>query len=438
MQRWLAILALAGASLAMPHAHADAPPRTAAQPAASAAAGTPAMPATVSTTAPASAKATEAADPSRRKAENATGPGAETPGPTAPGVALKGPVPDARAPGAPYVESVDILKQNQAERTQTQPGNNAPTWRLVKSGVENYASLPYREAGILIQAKAQYPGQSVPTTAGEAWRRFRNGPMMVVGGWLLLVTIAALAGFYFTVGELKLKRPRTGRLIERFTSVERITHWTTAICFVILMVSGLTMLFGKFVLMPIMGHTLFGYLTYLLKTLHNFVGPLFTVALILTFIIFVKDNFPIAADFKWIFTLGGALSHGHASSGRFNAGEKLWFWGGVTVLGLTVAASGFVLDRIVPNLDYTRSLMQDANLIHLCAAVLMSAFALGHIYMGTIGMEGAYRAMRDGYVDDEWAIEHHDIWYDQIQKGEVPRVRTQEGAATVGTAPKTV
>lgn len=415
MQRWLAILALSCAALAAPLA---------------AAADTPAP--------AAAAKPAEVAEPARRGADNARGPGAETPGPTAPGQALKGPVPDPRAPGAPYVESVDILKQNQAERTATQPGNNAPTWRLVKSGVDNYASLPYREAGVLIQPKAQYPFQQVATTAGEAWRRFRNGPMTIIGGWLILVTIAALAGFYLIKGEIRLKRPRTGRLIERFTSVERMAHWTTAITFVILMISGLTMLFGKFVLMPVIGHALFGWLTYALKTLHNFVGPLFTISLIVTFIIFVKDNFPNAADIKWIFTLGGALSHGHASSDRFNAGEKLWFWGGVTVLGLTVSATGFMLDKLVPNLDYTRSLMQDVNLVHLGAAVLIMVFALGHIYMGTIGMEGAYRAMRDGYVDDEWAIEHHDIWYDKIQKGEVLRVRTREGASVVETAPKTV
>lgn len=415
MQRWLAILALSCAALAAPLAvAADAP-----------------VPA-------ATAKPPAVADPAKRGADKATGPGAEAPGQTAPGQALKGPVPDLRAPGAPYVESVDILQQNQAERTRDQPGNNAPTWRLVKQGVENYASLPYREAGVLIQPKAQYPGQNVPTTAGEAWRRFRNGPMTIIGGWLILVTLAALAGFYLVKGEIKLKRPRTGRLIERFTSAERLAHWTTAISFVILALSGLTMLFGKFVLLPIMGHTLFGWLTYALKTTHNFVGPLFTISLIVTFVIFVKDNFPNAADLKWLFTLGGALSKGHASSDRFNAGEKLWFWGGMTVLGLTVSATGFMLDKLVPNLDYTRALMQDTNLIHLGAAVLIMAFSLGHIYMGTIGMEGAYRAMRDGYVDDEWAMEHHDIWYEKIQRGEVPRVRSEEGASATGTAPKTV
>jgi formate dehydrogenase subunit gamma len=355
--------------------------------------------------------------------------------------AKPGPGAEAGSPmvAAPRVESVDILKQNQAERSRDQPGNLAPTWRQVVQGTPNYASLPYPEAGVLIQPKAQFPGQDRAVTAGEAWRQYRNGPMTQIGGWILIVTLLILAAMYFLKGPIMLKHPRTGRLIERFTPTERVVHWTVAISFVILMVSGLAMMFGKHVLMPIIGHTLFGYLTYALKTLHNFVGPLFAVSLIVMFITYVRDNFPIAADIKWLFTLGGAIGKSHPHAGRFNAGEKLWFWGGVTVLGVIVSASGFVLDKIVPGLDYTRALMQTANIIHIVAAVLVMAAALGHIYLGTIGMEGAYRAMRDGYVDDEWAVEHHDLWYDDIQHGRAPRVRTQEGAATVAaTAPKTV
>lgn len=396
MKRWLAMLAVAlsaGAALA-----ADAPPpgRQSAAPAQSAQAG--------------GAAPDASGQPS-----------------AAPAVA---------AGGAPRVESVDILQQNQAERTRDQPGNNAPTWRKVVAGQAHYSSLPYPESGILIQPKAQLPGQSVPTTAGEAWRRFRNGPMMSIGGWLILGVLAILAGMYFIAGPLKVHAPPTGRKIQRFTPLERFVHWTTAITFVLLAVSGLCMMFGKFILMPIIGHTLFGYLTYALKTIHNFVGPLFTVSIVVTFIIFVRDNFPIAADIKWLARLG----RHHPPAGRFNGGEKLWFWGGVTLLGLAASASGFVLDKLVPNLEYTRFLMQGANLLHITATVLMMAFALGHIYLGTLGMEGAYKAMREGYVDDAWAREHHDIWYQQIADGKVPRVRAPEhdGEAVPPPAPKTV
>ncbi len=343
---------------------------------------------------------------------------------------------DSKSSAAPNVESADILKQNQAERTRDQPGNNAPTWRIVKEGTKNYSSLPGAEMGVLIQPKAQFPGQARATTAGEAWRQYRNGPLTQIGGWLLIAALAGVAAMYFIKGQIKLKEGRTGRLIERFTSIERITHWTVAITFVTLALSGLAMLFGKHVLLPIFGHTLFGWLAYACKTVHNFVGPLFALSLLLMFVLFAKDNLPRAADIKWLARLGGAIGNERVSAGRFNGGEKLWFWGGVVVLSLIVSASGFVLNMLVPGVEYTRGNMQIANVIHLVAAVLVVAMSFGHIYIGTIGMEGAYEAMRTGYVDDTWAKEHHDLWYQQVQNGEVPRVRTQEQPGDTGAPVK--
>jgi formate dehydrogenase subunit gamma len=341
----------------------------------------------------------------------------------APAVAQQAPAAPAAAPN---VQSVDILNQNQMERTRDQPGNAAPTWRQVKSGEKGYSSLPDPEAGVLIQQKAQFPGQSRATTAGEAWRQYRNGPMIQIGGWLLLIAIIAIAAVYFFKGPIRLTEHRTGRLIERFTSVERIAHWAMAISFVILAFTGIVMLFGKYVLLPVFGYTLFGWLAYASKNIHNFVGPVFTVSTIVFFIIYVKDNLPHASDVKWIKRMGGAIGKGHVSAGRFNAGEKLWFWGGVVALGIVVSTSGFVLNMIVPGLQYDREMMQIANLVHLGASVLVIAMSFAHIYIGTIGMEGAYQAMRSGYVDDTWAREHHDLWYEQIEKGEIPRVRTQD------------
>jgi formate dehydrogenase subunit gamma len=334
----------------------------------------------------------------------------------------------------PNVESVDILnmKQNQAERTRDQPGNLAPTWRIVKDGQKNYSSLPALEAGVLIQPKAQFPGQARATTAGEAWRQYRNGPLIKIGAGLLILAVLGIAAMYLIRGPIRLTEGRTGRLIERFTSLERIVHWTVAISFLILAFTGLTMLFGKFVVLPLFGHTLFGALAYVCKNIHNFIGPVFTVSIIVFFIIYVKDNLPQAADLKWLARLGGAIGKGHVSAGRFNAGEKLWFWGGLVILGLIVSASGFVLDMLLPGIEYSRGNMQIASVIHIVGAVLVASMSLAHIYIGTIGMEGAYQAMRTGYVDDTWAKEHHDIWYEQVVSGEVPRVRTQEGAEKIG------
>lgn len=332
------------------------------------------------------------------------------------------------AKAVPNVESADILKQTQAERTRDQPGNAAPTWRQITDGQKHYSSLPAPEAGILIQAKAQFPGQDRATTAGEAWRQYRNGPLMQIGGWLLIVAFVVCAAVYFIKGPIRLKERPTGRVIERFTSIERIAHWSVAISFVILAISGLTMLFGKYILLPVFGYTLFGWLAYLLKNIHNFVGPIFAISIVVFFVIYVKDNLPQSSDATWLARLGGVVG-GHASAGRFNAGEKIWFWLGLVVLGLVVSASGLALDMLLPGIEYTRSNMQIANIIHLVGTTLIASMAVAHIYLGTLGTEGALEGMKTGYVDDAWAKEHHDLWYDDVQSGKIPRVRSEDGAA---------
>lgn len=337
--------------------------------------------------------------------------------------------PRPAAAGAPNVESADILKQNQAQRTAIQPGNNVPTWRAVNDGTNHYSSLPGLEKGVLIQPKAQFPGQARATTAGEAWRQYRNGPLTSIGAGLLLAGLFVVTLLYFINGPIRNKEPDTGRLIERFTPLERTVHWTVAISFVTLAATGLIMLFGRFLLLPVIGHTLFGWLGYLCKNVHNFVGPLFTVSIIVFFVMYVRDNLPVKQDIGWLLRFGGLFGGKEPSSGRFNAGEKIWFWGGLVLMGLIVSASGFVLDMIVPGVAYTRGTMQITNIVHIIGTTLMAAGAIGHIYLGTLGMNGAYDAMRHGYVDETWAKEHHDLWYEQVQRGEVPRIRSQQAAA---------
>lgn len=330
------------------------------------------------------------------------------------------------SPAVPYVDSIDILKQNQAERSQSQPGNLAPTYRIVNSGTPNYSSLPALEAAVLIQPKAQFPGQARATTAGEAWRQYRNGPLTNVGGWIPTIVLLVIVAMYLIKGQVKLEGTATGRLIERFTLVERLAHWTMAISFVLLALTGGTMLFGKYVLLPVFGLTLFGWLAFACKNIHNFLGPVFTASIVVFFVLFVRDNLPAKDDLNWFARFGGLLSGKHVSSGRFNAGEKIIFWGAVVLFGLIISTSGFVLDMLVPGLLYTRGTMQIANIVHIVATVLAASMILGHIYLGTLGMEGAYQSMRTGYVDDAWAQQHHDLWYDDIQSGKVARNRSPE------------
>lgn len=337
--------------------------------------------------------------------------------------------PDAEAlPG--YAE------QNNAQRNRVQPGNNAPMWRQAHSGEPGYSSLPLSqapEAGILIQPFVQYPG-SMYTTAGEAWRQTRNNWLIPYGGSLIVIVVVALALFFLAKGPIKTRARETGRKIERFTYFERAAHWTNAIAFSILAISGIVMAFGKFFLLPIMGASAYGYMTWLLKTTHNFVGPLFAVSLLVVIFTFIKDNFPKKYDLIWVRRAGGLLSGTDVPSHRFNAGEKLVFWAGVLVLGLLVVGSGLVLDQLIPGLVYTRGTMQLAHLAHATAAILMICMFLGHIYMGTIGMQGAYKAMKTGYVDEAWAREHHQYWHDDIKAGKIPAVRSDSGKTGAGKA----
>ncbi|WP_298926154.1 formate dehydrogenase subunit gamma [uncultured Ramlibacter sp.] len=321
------------------------------------------------------------------------------------------------------------MQQSNGERTKVQPGNNAPMWRAVGSGVEGYSSLPKSEApeaGNLIQGFVQYPGSRL-TNAGEAWRQVRNNWIIPYGGSLFLIVLLAIAIFYFTRGTIGQHGADTGRKIERFTPFERAAHWSNAIAFSVLAISGLVMAFGKFFLLPVMGGTLFGWLTWLLKTAHNFAGPLFTVSLVIVFLTFLRDNWPQRGDLGWLLKAGGLLgktSH-EPPSNRFNAGEKAIFWGGVFLLGSIVVASGLVLDKLIPGLVYERATMQIANMVHGVATVLMMCLFAGHIYLGTLGMRGAYSAMRSGYVDETWAKEHHAYWYEDIKAGKIPAQRSQ-------------
>lgn len=362
------------------------------------------------------------------------------------GAAAQGTAAPAATPAPPpAVQSANILeirpdaatdpaypRQTNAERGKVQPGNNAPMWRAVGAGTTGYSSLPLTqapEAGNLIQPAVQYPGSRM-TTAGEAWRQVRNQWIIPYGGALLVIALLAVAALYFGKGPMGRDHPEGGRRIERFTPFERAAHWANAGAFVLLAVSGLTMAFGKFILLPVIGSTLFGWLTFALKNVHNFVGPLFAVSLLVIIATFIKDNIANAADFVWLSKAGGMLGDHEIPSHRFNAGEKGIFWWAVTIPGLVVVASGLVLDRLVPGLGALRGEMQIAHMVHAVCALWMMALIAGHIYMGTVGVRGAYQAMKTGYVSEGWAREHHELWLRDIEAGKIPAQRSAVPAPT--------
>lgn len=333
--------------------------------------------------------------------------------------------PDFVAPPEPKPDDTN------AERAKSQPGNNAPFWRGVRDSGENagFTTLPGAEKGVLVQRFVQYPG-SPYTTAGEAWRQVRNDWIIPYGAALLLISVLALGIFYWRKGALGGHHADSGRRIERFTPFERAAHWTNAVAFVVLAVSGLVVAFGKYILLPLTGGTLFGWLTYALKTLHNLVGPLFAVSLLIVIVTFVRDEMPRRADLTWLRNIRGVVNNREPPSHRFNAGEKVVFWIGAFLLGITAVASGLVLDGLIPGVGVTRGQMQVAHMVHASAAVAMLCVLLLHIYLGTIGFRGAYRAMRTGYVDEGWAQEHHALWADDVRAGRIPAQRSSASPAS--------
>jgi formate dehydrogenase subunit gamma len=250
--------------------------------------------------------------------------------------------------------------------------------------------------------------------AGRVWDHFHEVTLYWVGAIVILGTLAALAAAYFLLGRLRISAGRSGRKVLRFKAVERFTHWLTAVSFVVLGITGLNITFGKHVLLPLIGYDAFAGFSEAAKYVHNFTSFAFVLGLVLIVAIFIKDNIPDKTDIEWFRQGGGFIKSKHAPARRFNAGEKLVFWGALGA-GILVSVSGYLL--LFPFYVTDIAGMQIAQVVHAVIAVLFVALILGHIYIGTLGMEGAFEAMWTGDVDYNWAKEHHDLWLeDELAK----------------------
>jgi formate dehydrogenase subunit gamma len=295
-----------------------------------------------------------------------------------------------------------------AQRQANQPLNNAPVWREVRSGAPQVTTVRGRETNILIQP------------AGQTWRAARV-PLIFAGGMLVTLSLLGLAVTYLAIGSLDLGpgEKHGGRIIERFSPMDRYAHWFLAIVWVTLGITGLILSLGKSVLLPLIGYTLFSWLAILSKNLHNFVGPLLIIAIPWMIVQYVRYNGLGVEDLKWFANIVGYFRGHDYPSDRFNAGEKLVFWVVLVILSTLLVISGVVL--VFPNFDQTRNTMQWANVVHVVCAYGAIALALVHMYLGTIGQVGSYRAMRYGYVDESWAKHHHLRWYQAVVEGRVPQ-----------------
>jgi formate dehydrogenase subunit gamma len=307
-----------------------------------------------------------------------------------------------------YAEEQTIL---QREKSLPEPG----FWSL-KSGINHFDRHFIVPLGIM-------PEQDVILQrGGNTWRTLRNGPFAAVAGALLLVVPLVIFGFYHAVGPGPRPKNESGRKIQRFSAWDRVVHWATAITFIILAITGIIIMFGKNIMLPWMGHDIFSWVAIISKYAHNFVGPAFILCSVVMFFTFLKENFFRRWDWNWIKKGGGLISHKHVPAGYFNAGEKVWFWGGVVLLGLLMSITGLLLNfpyfyNVGVNIGLTRYVLQMADYVHIIGATLYIIGAMGHIYIGTSGTPGAYEAMRHGTVDEEWAKAHHELWYNDVKSG---------------------
>jgi formate dehydrogenase subunit gamma len=250
--------------------------------------------------------------------------------------------------------------------------------------------------------------------AGRTWDHFHEVTLYWIGAIVILGTLAALAAAYFVLGRLRISAGRSGRKVLRFKAFERFGHWLTAVSFVVLGISGLNITFGKHLLLPLIGNDAFSAFSQAAKYAHNFTSFPFVLGLVLIVVMFIKDNIPEKSDIEWFKQGGGFIKSKHAPARRFNAGEKLVFWGALGA-GVAVSVSGYLL--LFPFYITNIADMQIAQVVHSIFAILFVALILGHIYIGTLGMEGAFEAMWTGEVDFNWAKEHHDLWLeDEVAK----------------------
>lgn len=279
---------------------------------------------------------------------------------------------------------------------------NAEIWRQIRQGASGRVTIPDPNAAIMIR------------TGSEQWRKVRSEWLPKYGAIPIAVVVGLLAVFYLVRGRIRIEGGRSGRDIPRFRLSQRTMHWLIACLFILLAVSGLFLLFGRSVLIPLIGKQAFSVIASASLQGHNLFGPIFVVVFVPMVLMFLKGNGFNLVDLKWLLK-GGGLFGGHASSEKNNFGEKAWYW--MLVLGGAVlCVSGLLL--LFPLLAEKIEYLSIAQVAHGAAAVLLISVAIGHIYIGSLGMEGAIEGMTKGTVDENWALQHHDLWAEKVITGQ--------------------
>ncbi len=305
------------------------------------------------------------------------------------------------------------------------PPPKAPGVYSTSPGVDLWRDARQRDGDVVGTTQMRSPDAGVLiNVSGQAWREYRMDKLIPNTIVAIAAVLLIIAVFRLLRGQIKLESGRSGFRILRFTTNQRVAHWTTAILFSVLGLTGLVLLLGRKFLIPVFGAEGFGTVANGAKFLHDYLGPVFMFALTWLFVLFVRDNIPsLKVDLQWLLK-GGGLFGKHAHAPRYNAGEKLWFWL-ASIVGLAVIISGMVLD--FPIFGQTRATMEFYHWVHSISAVVLIVVSFGHIYMGTAALEATFEVMQTGYCDSNWAKEHHDLWYDEVKDSAEPVPPPQAG-----------
>lgn len=281
------------------------------------------------------------------------------------------------------------------------PNPGAQLWRDARQATQGNSQAQGVDSGVLIDSE------------GQAWREYRLKKLVPYGAIVLGGMLGLLLLYLVVRGRIRVEEGLSGHKLRRYTSPEMGVHWLLAITFVALALTGLILLYGRWVLIPLLGPEGFSATASLSKLVHNYSGLAFGVILVVAFFMYLKDSlFKLKVDLVWFLRVGGYLGGGEPKSYKVNAGQKAWYW--VAMLGgMVLVASGLILD--FPNFQQGRQLMHDAHLFHTVAAVAVIAFFFVHLYLATVGVEGAFGSMLNGYVDENWAKQHHRLWYQEVK-----------------------
>ena len=299
------------------------------------------------------------------------------------------------------------------------PNPGSELWRDVRNANVGTTQVQGVDSGVLINAY------------GEDWRKYRMQQLAPWGAMVLGAMVAIFVVYYLVRGKIRIEAGRSGKRVRRYTTPEMTVHWILASTFVLLALSGLILLYGRWLLIPLLGASGFSVTATVCKLLHNYVGLLFAAIVPIAFFLYLKDSlFNLKVDGRWFMRAGGYFGGEEPSSGKVNAGQKMWYW--VAMLG------GFVLIASGLSLDFTnffqqgREWLQGAHVVHTIASIGVIAFFIVHLYLATVGVEGALESMLDGHVDANWAKQHHDLWYQELQAGQ-DSAAADEGLAGGGT-----